>query len=103
MNLRAGFQFLSGKRDSPEKNLIIYTYNSIYKICSVENFNKESAEIVKKLVAQHEVTFKRYFLAISLVMHIILGSLQRGTDILNQKKCSSFMSLKRLSNYLKDM
>lgn len=59
MNLRAGFQFLSGKRDSPEKNLIIYTYNSIYKISSVENFNKESAEIVKKLVAQHEVTFKR--------------------------------------------
>ena len=64
MNLRAGFQFLSGTRDSPDKNLIIYTYNSIYKICSSGDFNKESAEIVKKLVAQHEVTFKRYFLSV---------------------------------------
>ena len=69
MNLRAGFQFLSGTRDSPDKNLIIYTHNSIYKICSAEVFNKESAEIVKKLVAQHEATFKRYFLAISLVTY----------------------------------
>lgn len=59
MNLRAGFQFLSATRDSPDKNLFIYTYNSIYKICSAGDFNKESVEIVKKLVAQHEVTLKR--------------------------------------------
>ena len=73
MNLRAGFQFLSGTREAPEQNLIIYTYNSIYKICSVENFNKESSAIVKKLVAQHDVTFKRYFLTISLAQILFIS------------------------------
>jgi len=59
MNLRAGFKFLSGTRDAPEKNLIIYTYNSICKICWADDFNKQSFETLKKIIAQHEATFKR--------------------------------------------
>ena len=59
MALRSGFKFLSGTRDAPQNNLIIYTYNSICKICWTDDFNNESAEILKKIIAQHEVTFKR--------------------------------------------